>query len=108
MAEKFNVLLQTLALFKILLKSAVLLLWTALKESASNVQLSARAQREAAESCTQHALAMAGIAAPCWPGEAYPRQKQGEMQISPYCRVHLQFSSGTSFMVFPCHGLCHL
>ena len=65
-------------------------------------------QCEAAESCAQRALAAAGIAAPCWPGEAYPQQKRGETQLPPYCRVHLQSSSGASFVVFLCHGLCHL
>lgn len=106
--KNFMFFCRTLALFKILSKSAVLLPWTAVKESASNVQLCARAQREAAESCAQYALAMAGIAAPCRPGEAYPQRKRGETQISPYCRVRLQSSSGASFMVFLCHGLCRL
>lgn len=106
--KNFMFFCRTLASFKILSKSAVLLLWTALKESASNVQLCASAKHEAAETCAQCALATAGIAASCCLGEAYPRWKQGETQISPYCTVHLQSSSGASFTVFLCHGLCHL
>lgn len=105
--KNFMFFCRTIALFKIVSKSAVLLLWTTLKESASNVQLCAHAQCEAAESCAQRALAMAGIAAPCWPGEVDPQRKRGQTQISPYRRVRLQ-SSGASFMGFLCHGLCCL
>jgi len=80
-------------------KSAVLLLWTALQESASNVRLCAHARCDAAESCAQRASATAATAAPCWPHEAYPHRSRGETPVSPCCRA--QSYSGASFMVFP-------
>lgn len=50
-------------------------MWTALKESASNVQLCA--QGEAGKSCAKHALAMTCVAAPCWLGEAGAQGEAG-------------------------------
>lgn len=72
--ENFMFFCRTLAVFKISPKWSVLLLrsgllWTALRESASNVQLCAYVQGEAGKICAQHALATARVAAPCWLGE---------------------------------------
>lgn len=93
--ENFLIFCRTLALFKILPKCSVVLLWTALKESASSVQLCA--QGKAGKSCAQHALATAGVAAPCWLGEVYP---QGEAGRNTNLSL-LQSSSPVFFCGFP-------